>query len=369
MKIKTITCHDVYNVGACLQAYALSHYLSEMGHDVAVIDYKPDYLSYEYRFWSVPNVRYRRNLLLKAIYVAAKTPNKLRFLPRKRCFDRFTRDYLRLTSRSYASNGELKRDCPAADAYIAGSDQIWNTFFPNGKDPAFYLDFAPKDARRFSYAASLGTDHIQESWEPFVSGMTAALNAVSVREQSAVDLLKRLGTEAVLVCDPVFLLDAVRWQEVMMPKRLENKPYLFVYDFDNNLMLQEATLKTAKKYGLKICSMFPSKIADRDFYRSGPREFLSLIYHADLILTNSFHAIAFSVIFEKPFWGVKRKENLNSRMADLLNMFSLEQRMVDSAEQVTDDPINYEAVRSKLNEFITASEAFLHNSLGDKNGD
>lgn len=79
--------------------------------------------------------------IVKQLYLLAKLPRRLMALSRKKAFDRFTAKYLRLTRR-YNSYEELKADAPEADAYIAGSDQIWNTLFPNGRDAAFYLDLA-----------------------------------------------------------------------------------------------------------------------------------------------------------------------------------------------------------------------------------
>ena len=137
MIIKTITCHDVYNLGASLQAYALQTYLQKQGHEVEIIDYKPDYLSGHFKLWGVYNPVYDKPFI-RLLYLLAKLPGRLMALRRKKAFDVFTKNYLHLTRR-YHSNDELKKDPPIADAYIAGSDQIWNTVFKNGRDPAFYL--------------------------------------------------------------------------------------------------------------------------------------------------------------------------------------------------------------------------------------
>ena len=113
MKICTITCHDVYNVGASLQAYALQIYLKSLGHDVKIIDYKPDYLSKHYRLDVVGNPKYDKPFVREA-YLLAKLPGRLRVLPRKKAFDSFTAKDLDWTSR-YVSNEELKADPPEAD--------------------------------------------------------------------------------------------------------------------------------------------------------------------------------------------------------------------------------------------------------------
>ena len=118
MKIKTITCHDVYNVGASLQAYALATYLKSLGHDTEIIDYKPEYLQHFKLFGSVSG-RYNRPIL-REIYHIVKFPGRLkaRLSKRKKQYDIFTAKFLPITSKCYHSNEELKKDPPEADLYV-----------------------------------------------------------------------------------------------------------------------------------------------------------------------------------------------------------------------------------------------------------
>ena len=162
MKIKTITCHDVYNAGASLQAYALQRYLMSLGHEVFIIDYKPFYLEH-YILWGGAYGKYNKPLIKEA-YSLAHLPKRIAawFELRKRNFDGFTRKYLNVTKKTYTNNNELKINPPDADIFFAGSDQIWNTMFSNGKDPAFYLDFVSDGAIKASYAASFATTSIEK---------------------------------------------------------------------------------------------------------------------------------------------------------------------------------------------------------------
>ena len=189
MKICTITCHDVYNVGASLQAYALQTYLKSLGHDVKIIDYKPDYLSKHYRLDVVGNPKYDKPFVREA-YLLAKLPGRLRVLPRKKAFDSFTAKHLDLTRR-YVSNEELKADPPEADAFFAGSDQIWNPLFPNGKDPAFYLDFVQQGVRA-SYAASFAVDEFPQELREVTAQYLSRFDHIAVRETSGLSVLKTL---------------------------------------------------------------------------------------------------------------------------------------------------------------------------------
>lgn len=367
MQIKTITCHHVYNPGASLQAYALQQYLIENGHEVEIIDYLPDYLTEEYKFFSVTNERFSQNWILRAIYILLKLPNKILFLRRKRFYEKFKQERLKITKKVYTNNHELKSNCPKADLYIAGSDQIWNTEFQNGRDPAFYLAFAPENSIKASYAASFGGDNIKEDIIHFIKKMVLNLDYISVREKSGKNILCNMGIDAECVCDPVFLLDKNIWINIIQRKK-KNEKYIFLYDFDQNELLKEVAIYYAQKHNFKIYSMFKSDISDRNFFCSGPEEFLSLIYHAELILTNSFHAVAFSVIFQKEFWVAKRKENLNSRLIDMLIELGLEKRMISSIENINEESILYNYANKKVDEKKKLSVKYLKLIMGEQNG-
>lgn len=321
--IKTITCHDVYNTGASLQAYALSTYLKKLGHQVEIIDYKPDYLKH-YELWGVRNPRYDKPIL-RGIYNILKFPGRVkeRYSKRKKAFDQFKKEYLQVTNKTFKSNDELKKEHIEADIFFAGSDQIWNTIFQNGKDPAFYLDFAPSASIKASYAASFATDDIAEEYKKSVSDWIDQLDFVSVREKSGVNILQKLGRyDAQQVVDPVFLLSRGEW-EGLLNKETYDEEYLLIYDFDNNEELNNKAVLLAKKNGWKIYSLFPNKICDKCFFHEGPLEFVNLIRNAKMVLSNSFHATAFSIIFEKEFVVFERKEKINTRMRDLLTSLGI----------------------------------------------
>ena len=362
MKICTITCHDVYNVGASLQAYALQTYLKSLGHDVKIIDYKPDYLSKHYRLDIVGNPKYDKPFLKQA-YLLAKLPGRLRILPRKKAFDSFTAKYLDLTKR-YTSNEELKREPPAADVYFAGSDQIWNPLFPNGKDPTFYLDFVQQGVRA-SYAASFAVDEFPQELREVTAQYLDRIDHIAVRETSGLSVLKTLGiTNAVTVLDPVFLLDRAQWEAMAeKPERCE-KPYLLVYDFDNSPAVRKLAERIAAERGLHIYSVFKLPYAERCFPLCGPEAFLGLMQHAAFVLSNSFHATAFSVIFEKEFAVVERTEKINTRMRDFTAMLGLSDHMV-TAETEIPDGTDWTAVRRCLKDEIDHAKAYVDEVLRD----
>lgn len=360
MKIKTITCHDVYNAGASLQAYALSIYLTSLGHEVEIINYKPDYLSRHYPLFGVTNPAYDKPFLREA-YNLLKLPRRIqaRKSQRKKEFDAFTKIYLPLTKERYSTFEQLKQACPQADLYFAGSDQIWNCLFQNGKDPSFYLAFVPDNCLKASYAASFSTETIPQEWQQQVYDWISRLDCISVREKSGVSILKELGIDrAIQVLDPVFLLSSEEWNRIGDEITFE-EPYIFLYDFDLDETLGQSIRRYATENRLRIYSYLPNKYCDRSFADYGPKTFISLVKNANLVISNSFHATAFSLIFEKEFWVLRRKENINTRMEDLLNMVGLKERML-VGKMISDDMyIDYNCVRENLKEHVNDSKKYI----------
>lgn len=366
MNVLTITCHDVYNYGASLQAYALQHYCESLGCKYHIIDYKPDYLSGHYSLTAVANPRFDKPLI-KQLYLLAKMPSRLAGLRRKKRFDAFTTKYLNITSRRFNSCQEIAGDCPPADLYIAGSDQIWNTLFKNGRDAAFYLDFVENRGRKISYAASFATERIYNDAEPFVVSRLRNFDAISVRESSALKLLENLGrTDGILVCDPVFLLSAADWRKMIpqIPQSIK-EDYILVYDCERSERLREMALRLKSRTGLPIYVLSPTfgRYADNDLSLSGPIEFLMLMANAKYVVANSFHALAFSIIFEKDFYIINRSENINTRMGDFLSYLGTSERLIFTPQQLTLEPVDFSRIRPTVDAFIRISKVFLNHQI------
>jgi len=365
MKIATITCHDVYNYGASLQAYALQEYCKSLGCEYEIIDYKPDYLSQHFKFSAVANPRYDRPVV-KQLYLLTKLPERIRALKKKRLFDEFSHRFLQKSPIRYGSYEELEQNPPAANLYIAGSDQIWNTFFRNGHDRAFYLDFAPQNSRRISYAASFATDHIFGGADDFVGNQLRNFNAISVRETSALRLLESLSRkDGKLVCDPVFLLPADKWQGLVAKRPKPKEEFIFVYDCERSPVLREITLKLKDLTKLPIYSLADTcgRFANANLRLSGPLEFLSYITNSRYVVANSFHALAFSLIFKKEFFITNRAEKINTRMRDFLGFLGLNDRLINAPSQVTSDKIDFTVADAKLSQLIQQSKQFISEQI------
>lgn len=363
MKIKTITCHDVYNYGASLQAYALQAHLESLGHDVEIIHYKPDYLSGHYKLWTVSNPVFDKPLV-KQLYLLAKLPGRLMSLKRKKVFDEFTAKYLKLTRR-YNSYEELKADAPEADVYIAGSDQIWNTLFRNGRDAAFYLDFGKPDVKRISYAASFATLDVVPEYREFVKQELRGIDCISIREKTSLPLLASLGRpDGVAVCDPVFLLDKEQWNN-HLPKAKMSEKYLLVYLTDHSAEIESIAKAMAATHDWKIFVVggLRTKYADKNFYNAGPFDFVRLIRDAQFVVSNSFHATAFSLIMEKEFCVVNRKERINERMKSVLADYGLDERMTSMFFEKLLDDIDYQRVNIAKAKIVDESKQWLASAI------
>lgn len=363
MKIRTITCHDVYNLGASLQAYALQHYLESKGHDVQIIDYKPEYLSRHHKLGIVSNPIYDKPLI-KQLYLLAKLPGRLWGLRIKKVFDDFTAKYLKLTKR-YNSYEELKAVAPDADCYIAGSDQIWNTLFPNGRDAAFYMDFGAKDVKRISYAASFATPTVAADCREFVVEKLKGIDAISIRERISLPLLASLGRQdGVAVCDPVFLLTKEEWNEILQGEPgLSSVPekYVLVYLTESGSQIEQIAQEIKKKTGWKICSVGSIKAgcADKTFTTAGPLDFVRLIKDAQFVISNSFHATAFSLIMGTKFCVVNRADAINERMKSILEDYGLSDRLVAEYNDVLLQSMNLNDLEERRKVFVDASKEWL----------
>lgn len=367
-RVLTLTTYDVYNYGASLQAYALQQYLNMQGCESELINYQPEYLTRKYDYcWVNPESKMSRYALTRIIYRCLKYLQRQTTMGRKRAFDTFHKDYL-IQGTRYRTHQELMDNPPIADAYIVGSDQIWNTFYETGQDGAFYLDFV-KTGVKTSYAASFSYTEISSEWQEKISTWLKSFDKISVRECHGVDILKSMGLDGKWVLDPVFLLSDDQWKNVMASFEKKEK-YLLLYDFENNKDLKHFCIQYAKEKGLKIYSIndtYPCRYADRNFSSAGPREFLSLIYNCDAFVSNSFHGTAFSIIFGKPVFVFNRnRHKVNSRMESLTKMFGIEECIVPEGftiDKYAEMVFDFEKINNIRIEKLEVSEKFLNELL------
>lgn len=337
MKIKTLTTYNVYNYGASLQAYALMKYLQDKGHEVEIINYQPEYLRRKYDYkWVNPESKMSKYLVTRFAYRIMKYLQRQTTLKRKKAFDQFTNNSLKQTSIKYLNYSELKKNPPEADLFIVGSDQIWNVFYETGRDNAFFLDFVTK-GKKASYAASFSYTNIDDNNKTRIKNLLKDFSAISVREYHGVNILSEIGIDSKWVLDPVFLISKNEWK-TFIPAYNKKEKYLLIYDFEGNTSLKKFAIDYAKEYDLKIYSIndtYPRLYADKNFNGAGPIEFLTMIYHCDAFISNSFHGTAFSIIFNKPVFVFNRhRHKVNSRMESLMTIFQLKECIEPDSSQI-----------------------------------
>lgn len=376
MKIGILTLRLHNNYGGILQAYALQKVLQQMGHDATVID--------KSRFIKLPLFSFSRyylyfkRLILKIISDRSlpvrwdKKRNEDMAIMSTNTYPFILKHIKRIEANDNYSN--IKQD--DFDAFAVGSDQVWRPmYFGQNIIACAYLSFAKEwNVKRISYAASFGT----ENWE-YTKEQTAEckkliklFDAVSVRESSAVELCeKHFDTSAMHVLDPTMLLDASDYIKLFEEANTPQSPgSLMCYILDENKEKQEVVSCIEQTLHLKsfsVNSKYEVAEAPLEERIQPPVEtWLRGFYDADFVITDSFHACVFSILFEKPFIVYGNKDRGMARFNSLLSIFGLENRLItnsDDALRIINEPIDWKNVNAKKKEWQEKSFTFLGNNL------
>ena len=378
MRIGIITILKVNNYGAELQAYATQAILNRLGYDAEIIDYL---------FYKNPGHKVTR--LSKPVFkfgwrkrIAEWLYPKLEKLKarkdsesQRRRMERFEQFHKMNTqmSQTYKTIDELYTNVTDYDIYMVGSDQVWNPGIYSSLEP-YFLTFAPKGKRRIAYASSFGISTLADQYIPFYRKVLQEIDAIGVREEQAVNLIKAVsGKDATWVLDPTLLLTADEWIQVAHPIISLQEKYLLIYELTPCPYIKTLALYLSKILNyriVRICKQ--AAVEDKEpgilnVTDAGPAEFLQLFSEASLVLTNSFHGTAFSINFSKNFYTITpaRKAN-NSRQQSLLKLMGLESRLLPENApfpDMTEITINYIPVRSILEKERTKSTQFINNAI------
>lgn len=370
MRIGVLTFTLQYNYGCMLQAWALQTVLKRMGHDV----------------WLIQKLRPKKKLpLWRAPLSYSKRILQNLIGHRRRIFEEqyqneciykmltaarnFSNDNIRI--KNYKEYSDIRPD--EYDAIIVGSDQIWRPIFFEGDIRDAFLQFANGwKIKRLSYAASFGTDDIKwpDDLEKDCKQLLGEFDAVSVREKSGVDICKKhFNINAAHVLDPTMLLSADDYVRLIKKAKAPKSPgTLHYYILDETPEKLQLVKEIAQKKGLT-----PFRVNSRVEDPSAPIEeriqppvekWLRAFYDADFVVTDSFHACVFSIIFNKQFIVYGNKERGLTRFKSLLSDFGLEDRLVYNFSdfgQLTN--INYGNVNTLLEKRKNFSYGFLKKEL------
>ena len=363
MKLGIITFHRAINYGAALQSFALQKALNEMGYDAEVLDYACEYLENHYKkFYNSSGTI--KGAISAIIYYPIRSA-------RIRKFREFREHYLKTSKKKNISRSELSRLSEEYDYIITGSDQVWNPE-QTECDTTYFLDFVDP-MKKVSYAASLGTDNPTEMQQRILKTYIQGYEKVSVREKESADYLERLlGIKVHLVVDPVFLLEANDWRRLIANKPLVNKPYIFVYCLHEKTCYYYAE-HLADKTGKKIVSIpdsIKTKCSGKKDFKAGVLDFLNYIYYADYVITDSFHATAFSIIFEKRFNIIMKqnRKDLNGRLSSIASRYNLDDVVIWNRqnEDKLGKEVSFADAKIQKEKDIMESKKFIK-SIGEKN--
>lgn len=364
-KIGIITFHRSYNYGAALQAYATVQFLACNGYEPMVIDYCPSnlnkYGTFKTLFSDVSNMG--SALPLRAVKAFVKSiGNKKRI----EVFNKFIDGEMPLTHR-YNSCQELKDDLPLADIYCTGSDQVWNNYYTKKFDPSFFLAFAPEHSTCISIAASFGKETFGEEDMAFLRKELRRYRYLSVRENTGLELLHKLGySHADLMLDPTLLLLRKDWSS--FAKKSVESNYVLVYQLHGESNTTRMAREYAKRQGLPLLSIvtmpYQCKPGSQHIIAPDVHEWVGLFKGASCVFTDSFHGTVFSLLFEKNL-AVTLPPRFGNRITSLLSAIGGESFVCSNVDEWSSrlDTLDKQSILNELSRLCEEKRTLLINRL------
>ena len=350
-KVGIMTFHYAHNYGAMLQAFALRSFLNENGFEAEIINYVPTYMELKYlkvNFFKVL-MTFKRSVVMGYI----------KRLRNKNKFEIFEKHYLGIEDRKAIRKGDLSSLYSNYDVLLFGSDQIWNTNITHD-DLTYFGEYADS-MKKISYAASSGNAINMPEYREIAKRFLSDFSSISVRENNSKEVLaKILNKEVVTVLDPVFLLDIDAWLKQAEKSSINiEDDYVIYYSIQQNEELSNECIKYARENNLRIVEINGEmKKTNKEatlLDNIGPNEFLYLLNRANTVFTNSFHAVAFSIIFNKHVF-IRAHTETGNRVTDLVNLCGCDWDGESLFEMRAD-------IYLKLRDRIALSKKYLFNSL------
>lgn len=351
MKIGILTFHRAHNYGAVLQCYALQEILRQIGHDTYVIDYYQPAIERSYKVfrWST----FRGNLIRPRNMCQYLTTLPM-LIEREKKFTAFRNHYFHLSAACYN-----RTDIPAMDAYIIGSDQLWNLYITAGIDNVFLGDFErPKDSRLISYAISGNLKALSLFTDEQLKRYASTFDVLSLREEPmAKNVAQRTGLDTRVDLDPTLLADRSLWAE-MTDDEFKNQRYVLMYQIrrpkDDPDLLNRKAKQLAKRMSCKVIDM-------TNTITYSPSQFVSLFKYARCVITSSFHATVFALIFERPLYSVLLHDGSDDRYERLLRTLNAEKLLAETDFDPQPFEFDYTKVSENLKKLRWDSLQYLQN--------
>lgn len=377
MKIGIITIHNSPSYGGSLQSYALYKYLCDLGYDAEIIDlYRPTHEGYK------SSLHHQHN----RISIIAKLLNFIKVVfcirTRKQENSGYNQNFVEFNSqiklsRSFDGVDALYSNPPAYDAYITGSDQVWNPMQPYLIEPYFLTFVADKKSLKISYAASIGISRLLPTEEALFKSWIEQYDSVSVREEELKNYLETFVNKKIIrVADPSFLLDRKIWKE-LSANEAPTTPYILLFELAHNKELVRFCKRMAQQANMPLIVLNQSEPESVDnsytvINDAGPRQFLNYIGNAKMVITDSFHGTVFSIIMEaNNFYSYIAPGNARgSRITDLLKSFQIEDHLLNpDLKQSWTELFNNKLDKAKIDQINfseqQSSRNFLKGSLNN----
>lgn len=283
----------------------------------------------------------------------------------------FIKKNTRFSEKCFRSYSELYQNPPIYDIYCIGSDQVWNPRCNTNLSP-YFASFAPKSKKKISYASSFGITRLPDSAKNQYRKLLGDLNSISVREDAGIEIVKSVsGKNAIKVVDPTLLLTKEEWQTIAKYDKIPKDKYILLYVLKDSEYIKQIAFKLRKNTGLKIVRICKGafkqdKASDKiiDIIDAAPDDFLGLIEKAEIVLTNSFHGTVFSLLFERDFYTIlKRNVENNSRQISLLNTLHIDRIRYEDTEFISSPAIDYGKCETAINSLKASSEQYLINAI------
>ena len=329
MKIGIVTIMDMGNYGNRLQNYAVCHLLKTYcGCQVDALNpiKEKKFNNGNYKAWLKEKIA----MTLCSFSGAAER----RFGCKVTRAANFEKWNCNIPARTFYNTAKFSNQLDREyDCFLVGSDQVWNYHFAAEQFDDYFLKFAAPEKRN-AICGSFGIEEIPEEWGKTYADALDQFAHISVREDAGVKIVKDLiGRDVPSLVDPVMMLSPEEWLRVAKKPRVDiSKPYVLKYYLGDREKSQKID-KWAEKNGYVVYELLNPKFPE--IYSAGPGEFISLIRNAALVCSDSFHCVAFSIIFSKPFVVFSRQGesySMNSRLDTVMSKFGLDRWDYDLTE-------------------------------------
>ncbi len=377
--------HKCKNYGGLLQAYALVESISKLGYSAEQICWnnitkpsKSAVIKKSIRLKKI--IKHPLKLIKRIVYKFINHVLEKNIEKRSKAFEKFEKSIPH--SKVEYNRDNIVESLSNYDVFITGSDQVWNMDWYMKE---YFLSFVPHQMCKISYAASMPDVNLSEDNKKIIKEHLKSFNSISVREKATACFLSDiLNVDVECALDPTLLLEKEDWDEICS-ERIINKKYIFCYFLQCSKHIKRQVKNIAKKMNIKIvtlphlCAFEKDDIFFGDYrlYNIGPADFISLIKHAEYVITDSFHATVFSNIYKTKYFVVDRNDkiNMSERFVTLHRLFGASERYLHSdAKKMYDlknvcveyDESIINSERKKSYDFLKKSLSMAENRIWEK---